>query len=122
MWWRLAVACVAGFLLLYLVLLGLLWRYARRHPETINAHDVLRLLPDLVRLVRRLAADSTVPRTVRVRLVLLLLYLLIPIDVMPDFIPVIGYADDAIVPRSRPAVSHTSSRTRSIASALARKT
>jgi uncharacterized membrane protein YkvA (DUF1232 family) len=34
---------------------------------------------------------------VRVRLVLLLAYLLSPIDLVPDFVPVIGYADDAVI-------------------------
>lgn len=37
------------------------------------------------------------PRGVRVRLWLLLLYLASPIDLIPDFIPVLGYADDAII-------------------------
>ncbi|MEV6981541.1 YkvA family protein [Sphaerisporangium sp. NPDC051017] len=59
--------------------------------------EALRLLPDVLRLVRRLAADRTLPRGVRVRLGLLLIYLATPFDVVPDFIPVLGYADDAIV-------------------------
>src|SRR3712207_9291308 len=57
----------------------------------------LRLLPDLVRLVRRLAADRSLPRGVRVRLWLLLAYLLSPIDLVPDVVPVLGYADDVVV-------------------------
>jgi uncharacterized membrane protein YkvA (DUF1232 family) len=59
--------------------------------------QALRLLPDLLRLLRRLAIDQSLPRGVRVRLWLLLAYLAIPIDVIPDFIPVLGYADDAII-------------------------
>ena len=59
--------------------------------------EALRLLPDVLRLVRRLAADRTLPRGVRVRLGLLLAYLACPIDLIPDFIPVLGYADDAII-------------------------
>src|SRR5215216_5698162 len=55
--------------------------------------QALRLLPDLLRLLRRLAGDRSLPRGVRVRLWLLLAYLAIPIDV----IPVLGYADDAII-------------------------
>jgi uncharacterized membrane protein YkvA (DUF1232 family) len=57
----------------------------------------VRLLPDVLRLLPRLAADRTLPRGVRVRLALLLAYLASPIDLVPDFIPVVGYADDAIV-------------------------
>jgi uncharacterized membrane protein YkvA (DUF1232 family) len=58
--------------------------------------EVLRLLPDVVRLVRRLAADPRVPRAVRYGLVALGVYLVIPVDLVPDFLPVIGWADDAI--------------------------
>jgi len=59
--------------------------------------EALRILPDVLRLLRRLAADGTLPRGVRVRLGLLLAYLAMPIDLIPDFIPILGYADDAII-------------------------
>ncbi|PZG57014.1 hypothetical protein C1I98_00515 [Spongiactinospora gelatinilytica] len=59
--------------------------------------EALRVLPDVLRLLRRLAADRTLPRGVRVRLGLLLAYLAFPIDLIPDFIPELGYADDAII-------------------------
>jgi uncharacterized membrane protein YkvA (DUF1232 family) len=59
--------------------------------------EAIRLLPDLIRLLRRLAADRTLPTGVRVRLWLLFVYLALPIDLIPDFIPLIGYADDAII-------------------------
>ena len=95
--WETVAGIVAGILLAYTALLFLLWLYARRHPESVTMKDALRLLPDLLRLIRRLAADRTVAVGVRVRLVLLLAYLLSPIDLVPDFIPVIGYADDAVI-------------------------
>jgi uncharacterized membrane protein YkvA (DUF1232 family) len=97
MTWETVAGIAAGLLLAYAVLLLLLWWYARRHPETVSMKDALRLLPDLLRLIRRLAADRTLAVGVRVRLVLLLAYLLSPIDLVPDFIPVIGYADDAVI-------------------------
>src|SRR5262249_30545514 len=59
--------------------------------------DGARILPDSIRLVHRLARDRNLSRGVRLRLALLLAYLAIPIDLVPDFIPLIGYADDAIV-------------------------
>ena len=93
MTWETVAGIAAGLLLAYAVLLVLLWIYARRHPETVSMKDALRLL----RLVRRLAADRTLAAGVRVRLVLLLAYLLLPIDLVPDFVPVIGYADDAVI-------------------------
>jgi uncharacterized membrane protein YkvA (DUF1232 family) len=94
MWWQILVGVVAGLVLLWLVLLVALW-VAR--PEETRLKDLLRLLPDVVRLVTRLARDGTLPRGVRVRLWLLLGYLAMPIDLVPDFVPVLGYADDAIV-------------------------
>ena len=48
-------------------------------------------------MCRGLATDPDVPRGVRVRMGLLVGYLLMPIDLVPDFVPVVGYADDAIV-------------------------
>jgi uncharacterized membrane protein YkvA (DUF1232 family) len=59
--------------------------------------EALRLLPDVLRLIRRLAADPDLPRGVRIRLGALLVYLASPVDLIPDFIPVLGYADDAII-------------------------
>ncbi len=59
--------------------------------------DAVRLVPDVVRLLRRLGGDRTLPRSVRFRMWLLLIYLISPIDLIPDFIPVLGYADDAII-------------------------
>ena len=91
---RTPAVVVAGLLLLWLILLALLWR---ARTDELTTRGALRLLPDVVRLVRRLAADGSLPRGVRVRLWLLLGYLLSPIDLVPDVIPVIGYADDVVV-------------------------
>ena len=66
-------------------------------PKGALLSEAMRLLPDLLRLLRRLAADRAMPRGVRIRLALLIAYLAMPIDVIPDFIPVLGYADDAII-------------------------
>lgn len=87
------VGVVAGVLILWLVLLAVLWR---NRPDEASARELLRLLPDVLRLVARLARDPSVPRGVRMLLLALLAYLLMPIDLVPDFIPVLGYADDAI--------------------------
>jgi uncharacterized membrane protein YkvA (DUF1232 family) len=88
------VAVAVGLALTYLVLLGAL---LASRPKGNLLGETLRLLPDLLRLLRRLAADRSVPRAARVRLWLLLGYLAIPIDLVPDFVPVLGYADDAII-------------------------
>jgi uncharacterized membrane protein YkvA (DUF1232 family) len=92
--WSWLVALASGVVLLWVLLVAALW-LAR--PDDLRLRDALRLLPDLVRLLRRLAGDPSVPRGVRVRLWLLLGYLALPVDLVPDFLPVIGYADDAVV-------------------------
>lgn len=66
-------------------------------PKGNLLREALRLLPDLIRLLRNLTTDPSLPRGVRIRLGLLMLYLALPIDLIPDFIPVLGYADDAII-------------------------
>jgi uncharacterized membrane protein YkvA (DUF1232 family) len=66
-------------------------------PKGNLLRESLRILPDLIRLLKKLTTDPTQPRGIRVRLGLLMAYLALPIDLIPDFIPVLGYADDAIV-------------------------
>jgi hypothetical protein len=80
--WDAAIAVAGGVVLIYAVLLVLLALYARRHPETVGMREALRLLPDLLALLRRLAADRTLPRGIRVRQILLLVYLASPIDLV----------------------------------------
>ena len=93
-WWDLVLGVVAGLVLAWLVLVvGLILV----RPREGLLGEALRLLPDVLRLIRRLAADKTLPRGVRIRLALLLAYLAIPVDLIPDFVPVLGYADDAII-------------------------
>jgi uncharacterized membrane protein YkvA (DUF1232 family) len=88
------LGALGGLLLLWVTLVAALWR---SRPDDLQVKDALRLLPDLVRMLRRLAVDPDVPRGARLRLWLVLGYLLVPFDVVPDFIPVIGFADDAVV-------------------------
>ena len=66
-------------------------------PDDVSAKAAVKLLPDTVRLVRRLVGDKTIPRRTRWLIWALIAYLALPIDLVPDFIPVAGYADDVIV-------------------------
>ena len=59
--------------------------------------DAVRVLPDTLRLLKRLATDRALPVGIRVRLWLLFAYVASPIDLIPDFIPVLGFADDVII-------------------------
>ena len=90
----LVISMAVGLALAYLALVCAL---LASRPKGHLLGEALRLLPDLIRLLQRLARDATVPRAARVRLWLLLGYLALPIDLVPDFVPVLGYADDAII-------------------------
>ena len=96
-WWQVGVSVVGVLVLLWMVLVLVLWFEQRKHPGRASLLDLLRLAPDVVRLLKRLASDRSVPIGVRIWLRVLLVYLISPIDLIPDFIPVLGYADDALV-------------------------
>jgi uncharacterized membrane protein YkvA (DUF1232 family) len=93
-WWSIALGVLGGLIVVWLVLVAALW-FAK--PDDVGLRDVARLLPDLLRLLKRLATDPAAPRGVRIRVAALLVYLALPFDLIPDFIPVIGYADDAVI-------------------------
>ena len=83
-----ALALAWGLLLTFLILV---------RPHDISIREAKRFVPDVARLLTDLSRDPTVSRKVRRRLGLLLAYLAFPIDLVPDFIPVLGYADDVIL-------------------------
>ncbi len=62
-----------------------------------QARALAGFVPDCALLLKRLAADPRVPRRHKVALVLLGVYLAMPLDLVPDFIPVAGQLDDAIL-------------------------
>lgn len=62
-----------------------------------DARALAGFIPDCLVLVRRLLGDSRVPRRRKALLGLLAAYLALPIDLVPDFIPVAGQLDDAII-------------------------
>jgi uncharacterized membrane protein YkvA (DUF1232 family) len=62
-----------------------------------DAQDVARFIPDCILLFKRLLGDPRVPRRAKLAIALLVPYLALPFDVVPDFIPVAGQLDDAIL-------------------------
>jgi uncharacterized membrane protein YkvA (DUF1232 family) len=93
-WWLIPVSIAAALIVVWLALAVALWLLK---PDEVGIADMLRLLPDVLRLLKRLASDPTLPRRIRVVLAGLLIFLASPIDLIPDFIPVLGYADDVII-------------------------
>lgn len=89
--WLLLVLLAA--VVLYAVAVGALVAAGRRS----EARALAGFIPDCVVLVKRLLGDPRVPRRRKAILVLLAGYLALPFDFVPDFIPVAGQLDDAIV-------------------------
>ncbi|MEX2011535.1 MAG: DUF1232 domain-containing protein [Chloroflexota bacterium] len=78
----------------WLVLVGIVWL---NRPTRDQAAVYLRLLPDLTRLVFRLVRDPGTPTRYRVALIALGAWLAFPIDLIPDFLPVVGALDDIVL-------------------------
>ena len=62
-----------------------------------DARDVARFIPDCIVLFKRLLRDPRVPGRAKLAIGLLIPYLAMPFDLIPDFIPVAGQLDDAIL-------------------------
>lgn len=62
-----------------------------------DARAVAGFVPDCLVLFRRLLADPRVPRARKLAVAALIGYLALPVDLVPDFIPVAGQLDDAIL-------------------------
>ena len=88
------IAIALGLIGAWALLVVVLWVF---RPRDVRAGELVRVVPDVLRLVRDLLADRTVSVGVRISLVFLLAWLVSPIDLVPEFIPVLGPLDDVIV-------------------------
>jgi uncharacterized membrane protein YkvA (DUF1232 family) len=85
---------VVAIVAVWALLLVLFWAL---RPKGVPVRDVLRLIPDVLRLLRSVIADRSAPLDVRIVLVGLLAWIVSPIDLIPEFIPVLGPLDDVVV-------------------------
>jgi len=92
--WRLIVGVTSSLLAVWALFIAVLWVL---RPRDVGLGDVVKIVPDLLRLVRDLIADRSTPLGVRAALVGLLAWLVNPIDLIPEFIPVLGPLDDVVV-------------------------
>jgi uncharacterized membrane protein YkvA (DUF1232 family) len=88
--WLVALLVAVGLYALFVAGLAL----AGRGPE---ARAIARLVPDCLVLARGLLRDREIPVICKLALVGLIAYLISPIDLVPDFLPVVGVLDDAIL-------------------------
>jgi len=85
---------LVGLVLAWALLLALLWLL---RPRDVGLRELVRVVPDVLRLIRDLLADGTTPLSARLALLGLLAWLVSPIDLIPEFIPVLGPLDDVVV-------------------------
>jgi len=91
---RLIVGIIVGLVALWAALLVLFWAL---RPKGVPAREILAVVPDVLRLIRSIIRDRAAPLEVRVALVGLLAWIVSPIDLIPEFIPVLGPLDDVVV-------------------------
>ena len=90
---RALVIGVGVFVVFYAVVIGALVLAGRRTA----AKEIATFLPNLLTLFKGLAQDARVPRGSKALLVLGAAWVASPIDLIPEFIPVLGPLDDAVV-------------------------
>jgi uncharacterized membrane protein YkvA (DUF1232 family) len=91
--WQGILVGVGAALVAYALFLILLIGTGRKE----EARAVASFVPDFVVLFRRLLADPRVSRRRKLVLAALIPYLAMPFDLVPDFVPVAGYLDDAVI-------------------------
>jgi uncharacterized membrane protein YkvA (DUF1232 family) len=87
-------AIAVGLIALWALLLVLFWAL---RPKGVPVRELLGLIPDVLRLLRSVIGDRSAPPDVRLVLVGLLAWIVSPIDLIPEFIPVLGPLDDVVV-------------------------
>ena len=92
-WWSWALAGLTISLVIYAAFV--LWLIAVGRRE--DARSLATFIPDCIVLVTRLTRDPRVPRRRKLLLLALVGYLALPFDLVPDFIPVAGQLDDALI-------------------------
>lgn len=92
-WLQPILITLAALIAVWAIVVVVIWLH---RPTRELAMPALRALPDLIRLARRLLADPRTPMRHKVALAFLLVWLVSPIDLIPEFVPGIGPLDDIV--------------------------
>jgi uncharacterized membrane protein YkvA (DUF1232 family) len=87
-------AILLALVLVWVALLVIFWVL---RPKDVSIRELLGLIPDILRLLRSLIGDRDAPLDVRLVLIGLVAWIVSPIDLIPEFIPVLGPMDDVVV-------------------------
>lgn len=90
----LVIAVVVGLLVVWGLLLVVLWVL---RPRGVPVRELLGVIPDLIRLTRSLISDRDVPLDVRLVAAGAVVWVISPIDLVPEFLPLIGWLDEIVV-------------------------
>lgn len=91
-----------GVIMGIIVALVVLWAFLlvlffALRPKGVSVREMIGVIPDVLRLLRSVISDGSTPLDVRLVLIGLTAWILSPIDLIPDFIPVLGPLDDVVV-------------------------
>jgi uncharacterized membrane protein YkvA (DUF1232 family) len=90
----LVIGIVVAIAAVWAGLLVVFWVF---RPKDVPARELVRIIPEVLRLLRSLVRDGQTPLDVRLVLIGLVAWILSPIDLIPEFIPVLGPLDDVVV-------------------------
>ena len=88
------VAILVALVLVWAAFLVIFWAL---RPKGVSVRELVGLIPDILRLLRSLIVDRSAPLDVRLVVVGLVAWIVSPIDLIPEFIPVLGPMDDVVV-------------------------
>jgi uncharacterized membrane protein YkvA (DUF1232 family) len=95
--WVVLSVIAAGLLLMIAAAAFLFWRMQRSDEKKLAKRIAKLPFLDKISLAGSLFRDERIPIALRMIALALVLYITSPIDLLPDFIPVIGYFDDILI-------------------------
>jgi uncharacterized membrane protein YkvA (DUF1232 family) len=96
-WWEIALIVVLSSIAVLIATALIFWRIASNRTKRLATRIGALSWSEKFDLAKRLMADERIPLVARLLLPALVIYLALPIDLIPDFVPIIGQVDDIVV-------------------------